>query len=423
MVSVSLKPELARCARSGSPRWYTIPGYGIWLLALCAGCGAGGLAFPDGGAWPAAVAPPYSAEARLCLTDDGDDTLAIVSTAAAPAVFGFAPVGDLPLEIEGPHHLAASPDGKLLYVNLSRYAPGAGGGPSGAVGTGSARGRLLQIDAATYRTRAEVTVDRDPGDVILTRDGRTALVSHYDLIALQTQLEQGLPAAAGYSTIAIVDTTTMAAPTLVPVCATAHGLALSADEKTLYVACSLADELAVVDLATRAVKLVVLGPAAGPPGSPSYFPYAVTVSPSDGSVWVSCNGSSNGWSGLRVYDPKTSAMDDARALRLPGIPMFGGWLPDGKTLVLPQQGIERVSLVDTTSSTEIAQIDVPDTACLRAHMIALAADGERAWLSCEGDHVARRGTLVALGIAERAILGFTTVGLFPDGVVLLPPAP
>ena len=93
------------------------------------------------------------------------------------------PVGDVPVELEGPHHLAASPDGKYIYYNLSNYVPGTGSGPHGSHGIGTVPGSLVKLDAATSGSVAEVLVDRSPGDVILTSDGKLAFVTHYDLLA------------------------------------------------------------------------------------------------------------------------------------------------------------------------------------------------------------------------------------------------
>ena len=55
------------------------------------------------------------------------------------------------------------------------------------------------------------------------------------------------PPEKGFSAVAIVDTERMVRLSLLPICPTAHGEGLSADEKTLYVTCALSDELAIVD--------------------------------------------------------------------------------------------------------------------------------------------------------------------------------
>ncbi|MSP62662.1 MAG: YncE family protein [Myxococcales bacterium] len=389
------------------------------LVALL-GCDAGISFQGDGGSWAAAPVPPWARQARLVITDNGDDTLAFVSLdRPTPRLLAIVPVGNIPIELEGPHHLAASPDGAAIFVGLSNYVPGSGSGPHGAHGTGTVPGSLIKLRASDRVQLGEAQVDRSPGDVVIASDGKTAFVSHYDLLRLQAQVTKGQPEEMGFSTVAVIDTATMARPPLYPVCATGHGMALSGDEKTLYVACSQVDQLAIMDLATHEVKRVRVGPDQRPPLDPKYGPYTVTRCPADGTLWISCNNSGD----VRVYDPKKGAMDDARKVFVNGVPMFSAFLSDGRTLIVPHQGDEKISIIDTVTSKETAVISLPEPVCLKAHAILVMPDDQTAYLVCEGDHVERPGTLVALDLKARAVLGHVEVGLFPDGIALLPAAP
>src|SRR3954463_13515022 len=159
----------------------------VVLCVLLGGC-TQSVSFPSsGGAWPAAPEPAFVHQARFAITDNLSDELSYVD-AVQPTLLGNVPVGDVPVELEGPHHLAASPDGKYIYYNLSNYVPGTGSGPHGSHGTGMVPGSLVKLDAATNEKVGEVLVDRSPGDVILTRDGKFAFISHYDLLRLQAAL-------------------------------------------------------------------------------------------------------------------------------------------------------------------------------------------------------------------------------------------
>src|SRR5438105_838202 len=89
------------------------------VAALAAGCGRD-VAIPAGTAWSDPAPPTWATQPRLAITDNGDDTLAFVSLdLPTPKLYGFVPVGDIPVELEGPHHLVASPSGDYLYVGLS----------------------------------------------------------------------------------------------------------------------------------------------------------------------------------------------------------------------------------------------------------------------------------------------------------------
>jgi DNA-binding beta-propeller fold protein YncE len=380
--------------------------------------------FPADLTWGDPPVPGYTGQARVALSNNGDDTLAFVSVDSLdqPQLLGLAKVGKNPIELEGPHHLIGSPDGRFLYYNLSNYVVGGGSGPHGAHGTGTVPGYLIKLDARTLRSVGEALIDRSPGDVIISPDGKRAFVSHYDLARLSSQLTRNAPPEQGYSSIVIVDTERMDVLTQVPVCPTAHGQGLSADGKHLYVTCSLSDQLAVLDVSdparTRILAKVAVGPAPGPTGEPRYAPYALSVHP-DGSVWISNNQSQD----IRVFNPATMQMDPERIVPVGGIAMFGEFSPDGATLYVPTQGVEQVVAIDTTTRPpQKKALPLPREACLAAHAL-VQVPGNAAALVCEGDHRARKGTLVFIDLAAWAVRGHVEVGLYPDGAAVLPGLP
>jgi DNA-binding beta-propeller fold protein YncE len=377
----------------------------------------------DPGTYTPAGTLPYASSARFAVTVNLSDELAYVSAdGQAPQLFGEVPVGDVPVELEGPHHIAASPDGNWLYINLSNYVPGTGSGPHGSHGTGTVPGSLLKIDAKTSQKVAEVLVDRSPGDVITSKDGKLAFVTHYDLLRLQAQLAAGDPPEKGWSAVAIVDTESMVRLSLTAICPTAHGEGLSADEKTLYVTCAQSDELVLLDVTipskpTVKLKLPV-GPAPGPIGTPSYGPYALAVDPADGTVWISDNNSAD----VRVFDPSTMQMDGSKTVFTGGVSMFGAFKSDGKTFYVPHQGDDKITRVDVPSGMTDT-LALPSTVCKNVHALVLAPDEKSAQVVCEGDHITLPGTVVTVNLDGFFIVGSVSVGMFPDGAAWLPPAP
>ena len=100
----------------------------VLLLVSLSACGGPALTPQD--QWPALAAPAFAHQPRIAIVDHGSDQLSFVSDGATPpTLFGSLPVGDVPVELEGPHHLAA--DGQYIYYNLSNYVPGTGSGPHG----------------------------------------------------------------------------------------------------------------------------------------------------------------------------------------------------------------------------------------------------------------------------------------------------
>ncbi len=379
------------------------------------------VSFPADSNWPAPVVPAFVHQARFAITDNLSDQISYVDP-VNPVLLGNVPVGDVPVELEGPHHLAGSPDGKFIYYNLSNYVPGTGSGPHGSHGTGTVPGSVVKLDAMTNEEIAEVLIDRSPGDIILSTDGKYSYSSHYDLLRLMSALTAGvnLPQAS-YSDVAIVDTDTMTRLSMIPVCPTAHGEGLSADGKTLYVTCANGDQLGILDVTDpthpSVTALVDVGPTVGTLDQPSYSPYALRVSPADGSVWVSNNRSGD----VRVYDPSTGAMDPNRVIGLGGVAMLGDFTPDGGTYyVVHQQAQDMLHQIDVTTLA-VRDLLLPTEACLNAHEFVLGPDGVNGIVVCEGDHVIRPGSVVFINVQSFSVTGYVNIGMFSDGAVWLPP--
>ncbi len=394
------------------------------LLAIgLAGCTT--TTYPPSSDWQPAATPDWAHQNRFAITDNLSDWISVIRPAAQPALLANVPVGDVPVELEGPHHLAASPDGKYVYYNLSNYVPGTGSGPHGSHGTGAVPGSLVKLDAATMTKISEVLIDRSPGDVVLSADGRWAFVSHYDLLRVQQVLASGGTREQAYSDVAVVDTTgDMTRVAMIPVCITAHGEGLSADGKTLYVTCAQSDQLAVVDVSDptkpSVSALVPVGPDAninlGQNGF--YGPYALTVGP-DGLVWISDNNSGD----VRVYDPVAKQMT-SKVVFTGGVAMFGSFSNDGKTYYVPHQGDDQVTIIDV-ATLATKTLPPPAGSCVNMHVLKLAPDGNSGVLICEGVHGVSDGTALMLAIepGTAAFTGFVTIGMFPDGAAWLPPAP
>lgn len=374
---------------------------------------------PPGLAWETEP-PDYIGQARLAVTNNGDDTLSFVSMDApdAPRLLGLAHVGDNPVDLEGPHHLTASPDGHFIYFNLSNYVVNGGSGPHGAHGTGTVPGYLIKLDVRTNRPLGRVLVDRSPGDVVVSSDGRLVFVSHYDLARFRDQLTKGRPAIEGYSSLIIVDTERMQTLSTTPLCPTTHGMGLSPDEKLVYVTCSLSDQLAVVEIGDPSKPvvrpLVPVGPNASTTGDPTYAPYALRVH-SSGLVFISNNQSKD----VRAFDPVQMKMDPQKVIPLTGIAMFSDFSEDGTKLYVPHQGDDRITSIDL-ANLQTRSLALPPAACLNAHELRVLSTGS-AVVVCEGDHRMRKGSLVFVDLAAWSVHGTLEVGMFPDAVVTLPP--
>ncbi len=385
------------------------------------GCGETKVVWPDTPAvWPDPTDYPGPTGGRLYLTNSGDDTVSVLDMETL-AELDRVPVGLVPVEKEGPHHLAISPDGEWAFIGISNFVPGSGSGPHGVHGGGDADGYCLKMSLADHRIVAEARVDRNPGDVRMLPDG-TVLQSHFDLRALQEALAEDKPVEEGYSRLAIIDGSTMQIRHRPEVCAAPHGIATATDGGAVYLACYGSDEVGIVDLTggEPTVSRVPLGDDARV-GVPAYGPYAVAVSPADGSVWLSCwmdDSVPDQLGEVRVFDPESGEMDESRVTRQLGNPMFGTFSRDGARFYAPYQISDVVAIVDTETMDEIESVALDRDACLNVHALALSPDESSLYAVCEGD---RRGpgTLLELDPATLEMRRFVEVGVFPDDVAIL----
>src|SRR5205085_11047264 len=209
--------------------------------------------------------------------------------------------------LEGPHHLAADPAGRFVYINLSEAVAGSGTGPHGSHGTGTIPGFVLKLSTKDGSRVAFAQVDPNPGDLAVSPDGKTIYVTHYDILKLGKMTPSN--PRLGDSNLVVIDAATMNVTRRVPLCPAAHGVRLTPDGKTLYSTCG-ADEIAIVNLADPALAPVrKLLPAQSETPSCRRCPYALTIAP-DLTVWVSSLGPGTaGGGGLDIYDPALNDFD------------------------------------------------------------------------------------------------------------------
>ncbi|RKI54037.1 hypothetical protein D7X55_30580 [Corallococcus sp. AB049A] len=404
----------------------------VWLCALALGActeteppepgpDVPELAYADPNPWTrgGTTVPPPGASGRLLVTNSLDDSVSLLEMdgLGTPGWGELArvPVGLHPVELEGPHHTAVSPAGDYYYVGISNYVPGGGSGPHGAHGTGTADGYCLKLSAKDNRLVASTRVDRNPGDVIVSADGRTLYQTHFDLLRIADVARKGGTEEDMAARMVILDAETMAVKERVRVCPAPHAVRLSADERTAYVAC-WSDEVAVVDLEAegRPVTRVKVAAGAGTAVNPRHQPYALTVSPTTGDVWVSSLASKQ----VQVLEPGTRTMNPERTVYLRGAPMFGAFTRDGRTLYMPYQQEDAVAVIDAATSAVLRTVQLSQAGCLNVHQLMLTPDERHGLAVCEGDHIGP-GTLHVVDLGEGTVVSTVKVGIFPDSVSLL----
>lgn len=262
------------------------------------------------------------------------------------------PVGIMPADLDGPHGLAISPDGRSWYVTTAHGTP---------------YGRLWR-----YRTGSDVLVDSVqlglfPATIGLTPDGTLAFVANFDL--------HGDPVP---STLSVVETDPVLTETgTVTTCVKPHGVRVGPAGEHVYSVCVGSDEL--VDMTVqppRVSRTLHVSATGGAPCKPTWAQPSV-----DGKdVYVACNGASE------VLDVDVATWAVARRFAVGKAPYNLAVTRDGRYLLATDKGEQAVSLVDLKDGTEAARI--PTTQSL-PHGVVVSPDSRYAFVTNEAVGAAR----------------------------------
>jgi DNA-binding beta-propeller fold protein YncE len=330
-------------------------------------------------------------------------------------------VGLVPLEREGPHHVSVDAAGRYAYVGISNYVPGAGSGPHGLHGGGTADGRALRIDLDTQRTVTVTRVDKNPGDIRLTPDGNTLVVSHFDLVKVNTAAGAGVFAGPTLdATVGFLDANTLERGPFISLCPAPHGVAITSDSTTLISSC-LSDEAAIVDvaavLAGAVTDVVVRVPLLDEPGTaagPVCSPYATTLSPDDSTAWISCYRSGE----LIAVD--VARRERGGTIALPGLAVFGDYAEASNRFAIATQDTDGiVVLVDNGGGSASIErfMTVDANRCIKPHTVLWLDDDTHLAVVCEGNKI-DAGSLIVLDPANGNELAHVALGLFPDDIAV-----
>ncbi|WP_308460668.1 beta-N-acetylglucosaminidase domain-containing protein [Streptomyces sp. Ru72] len=235
------------------------------------------------------------------------------------------------------------------------------------------------IDVASGKVTATVPVGDVPSGLALTPDGRTLWVADYSDDAVQP-----------------VDLTTLTAGTKVAVGGGPENMAITPDGATLYVANIHDNTVSPVDLATgKAGTAIPVGPN----------PFNVVAAPDGKTVYVSDSGGS-------TVTPIDTATNDTRASLLVTGQAYGLAIsPDGRTLWVSPSNGDTVTPVDTVTGAP----GTPVTVGRSAFDVALDWNGTTAYVT-----TADAGKLVPVTTATGAVGTAYSTGAYPLAAAVTP---
>ncbi|TVP45945.1 MAG: YncE family protein [Gemmatimonadales bacterium] len=289
-----------------------------------------------------------------------------------------------PTESDGPHGLAMSPDGALLYVTT---------------GHGRPFGNLWKIDPETGRSLGRVELGLFPASLAVSPEGSFAFVANFNLHGDMVP-----------SSISVVSTERMIEVSRLETCTMPHGSRLSSDGRRQYSTCMMDDMLVEVDAwglgVARHFRLAPGAEAghAGPPGgadaaghgapahgaaghgAPGHAHHAdmpkAVCSPTwaqpaadDRSVFVACNRSGE----LVEIDLESWSL----VRRIPAAPGIYNVevTSDGRRLVATNKQDDSVSIFDLASGTEEVRLRTHRRV---VHGVVISPDDRYAFITVEG---------------------------------------
>lgn len=352
---------------------------------------------------------PIPEDRAAYITDNGSDQITVIDRDSADVLSRSIDIDKK--AHEAPHHLAADPREKRLFVALAFPPPPDEGnkGPHSGHGNASDDGKLAKLDLGTLTVQATVDVDENPGDVVLTHDGKKVLVSHFDMRRAMAAAAAGKPPNEMFATLQVWDATSMKKIASRALCVAPHGIAVTNDDKTAIVACYGSDEIALVDLTHKQLPTsrFVLGATEGVLGAPKYGPYSAGPSPDDSLILVGDLESKD----VRIFDLKAKTFADPIAMGARA--MIGAFIDDA-TAIVPLQAPDGFVKIDARKNSVLARVATTKEQCEAPHMARVDSHG-RVFVVCEGDHV-QPGAVVEIDPTTLAVKKRWVVGIYPDGI-------
>jgi DNA-binding beta-propeller fold protein YncE len=294
-------------------------------------------------------------------------------------------------EVDEPHGVAVSADGRHLYVTLAHGNP-----------------TLWKYELPHDRLVGRLQLgSRGASRVGLTPDARFAFVPDYDRAGGGTVSE-----------VTVIRTEDLHLVGRVEVCPAPHDAQVSPDGSLVAITCSLSDELAFLDpVSLEVVRRFAVGPDPGAPGKPRYKPLNLVWSPDGRFVHVTLSAAA----AIRTFSLDGDAVSE---VRVGNGPAQLASARDGALLVTANRHDRTASIVDVSQSSEgnfrleersRLELDVP-----YPHGVALTPDGGTAFVTYEGEQ-GRPAGVVAVSTADGGVAWATEVGAYLLGAAYFAP--
>lgn len=323
------------------------------------------------------------------------------------------PVGMMLADIDGPHHLAVTPDRQSYLVTVAHGVPA---------------GTLWRLDARTDTLIGRAPLEHFPTTIAVTPDGEFAFVANSDFHGERPRINP----------VSVVHVPTMTKMLDLPACDMPHGVKVNPAGTRVYVSCMHSDEILEVHAASfeilrrqrvgsghgataaadahaghgggpAPVGTILAAPAAlaGRTCAPTY----VSLAPDGRHLYVACNSGNT----LQIWEPES--FNFVAEVRVGPGAYNAEPTPDGRLVLVTNKKDQSVSLVDPRAAREVARIRTTKPV---VHGIAFAPDGRTAYISSESVG-SDPGAIDVIDLAGRRVTGTVPVRAQPTGIAILRP--
>jgi len=332
-----------------------------------------------GGARPGPASQPPTQDYLLFTVAESSDQAALVRFGPGGIrIEREHKVGMMPTEINGPHGITVSPDGRFYYISIAHGTP---------------YGTFWKFRTADDQVVGRTTLGLFPASVQTTPDGALAFVVNFNLHGDMVP-----------SSVSVVSTDEMVEIARITTCTMPHGSRVNAAGTHQYSACMMDDLLVEIDTRTLEVARhfrLVKGKEMGMPGAPAAMSHAahgaggamnhdaatmsadaVQCSPTwaqpgaDGrKIYIACNKSNEivevdfaTWTLARRWSAGEGVYNLAAS-------------PDGRYLVATNKRGQSISVYDLATTKQVARIPTRKGV---VHGVAISPDSRYAFVTQEG---------------------------------------
>ena len=305
--------------------------------------------------------------------------------------------GDMPIDIDGPHGIAISPDRQFYYVSIAHGRP---------------FGTVWKYSTKDDSVLGKATLGYFPATMDITPDGNFLFVVNFNLHGDMVP-----------SSVSVVSTQTMTEVARIPTCTMPHGSRLNPQGTKQYSACMMDDVLVEID--TRALKVSRKfsltqshthmpgmkdtgghGMEPPKPGDNSCSPTWAEPSSDGASIFVACNKSSE------IVEISAASWKIVR--RIPARPGVYNLdiTHDGRRLIATNKRDQSVSIYDLKSGRELARIPTKRKVL---HGVVISPDDLYAFITVEGVG-SEPGTVEVIDLTTLKTVATLDVGAAAAGI-------